>query len=98
MPNPPDFVPFRVTAVTNGYLPYPNISLTEIWDKSKQDKIAKIVTCLQIAYLSDPAMYWPRPAISCDHDPRAIQTCHYRLLNSHKLVLAVEARRRKTSH
>ena len=55
--NPPDFVPFRVNAkqlhylVTKGYLQYPNILLTEIWDKSKQDTIAKIVTCLQIAYL-----------------------------------------------
>ncbi|CAF9933059.1 MAG: hypothetical protein ALECFALPRED_005467 [Alectoria fallacina] len=55
--NPPDFVPFRVNAkqlhylITKGYLPYPNILLTEIWDKSKQDTIAKIITCVQITYL-----------------------------------------------
>lgn len=55
--NPPDFVPFRVNAkqlhylVTKGYLPYPNILRKEIWDKSKQDTIAKVITCVQIAYL-----------------------------------------------
>ena len=55
--NPPDFVPFRVNAkqlhylITKGYVPYPNILLTEIWDKSKQDTIAKIITCVQITYL-----------------------------------------------
>lgn len=55
--NPPDFVPFRVNAkqlhylVTKGYLPYPNILLKEIADKSKQDTIAKIITSLQITYL-----------------------------------------------
>ena len=55
--NPPDFVPFRVNAkqlhylVTKGHLPYPNILLKEVWDKSKQDTIAKIITCAQITYL-----------------------------------------------
>ena len=55
--NPPDFVPFRVNAkqlhylITNHYLPYPNVLLKEIWDKSKQDTIAKIITCTQITYL-----------------------------------------------
>lgn len=54
---PPDFVPFRVNAkqlhylVTKGYMPYPNILRKEIWDKSKQDTVAKVVTCVQIAYL-----------------------------------------------
>ena len=54
---PPDFVPFRVNAkqlhylITRGYLPYPNILLKEIWDKSKQDTVAKIITCTQISYL-----------------------------------------------
>ena len=55
--NPPDFVPFRVNAqqlhylVSKGYLPYPNILRREISDKSKQDTIAKIITCIQITYL-----------------------------------------------
>lgn len=55
--SPPDFVPFRINAkqlhylVTKGYLPYPNILLKEISDKSKQDTIAKIITSLQITYL-----------------------------------------------
>ena len=55
--NPPDFVPFRVNAkqlhflVTQGYLSYPNILRKEIWDKSKQDTIAKVIICVQIAYL-----------------------------------------------
>lgn len=54
---PPDFVPFRVNAkqlhylITKGYLPYPNILRKEISDKSKQDTVAKIVTCIQITYL-----------------------------------------------
>ena len=54
---PPDFVPFRVNAkqlhflIAQGYLPYPNVSLKEIWDKSKQDTMAKIITCVQITYL-----------------------------------------------
>ena len=54
---PPDFVPFRVNAkqlhylVTKGYLSYPNILRKEISDKSKQDTVAKLITCTQIAYL-----------------------------------------------
>ncbi len=53
----PDFVPFRVNAkqlhylVTKGYLPYPNILLDEISDKSKLDRIGKVITCAQITYL-----------------------------------------------
>lgn len=49
--------PFRINAthlywlVTHGYLPFPDIPLEEIWDKSKADTIAKVLTTMQICYL-----------------------------------------------
>ncbi|KAL9618505.1 MAG: hypothetical protein Q9160_006761 [Pyrenula sp. 1 TL-2023] len=52
-----DFVPFRITSrhlyylVSKGYIQYPNISLDDIRDKSKQDNIAKVIATLQVSYL-----------------------------------------------
>ncbi|KAI9714773.1 MAG: hypothetical protein M1820_000062 [Bogoriella megaspora] len=52
-----DFVPFLINSrhlyylVSKGYMEYPEISLEEIRDKSKQDNVAKIVTLFQVAYL-----------------------------------------------
>ena len=49
--------PFRITAkhlhylVQRKYLDYPDVSQEELWDKSKQDTITKIITCFQIFYL-----------------------------------------------
>ena len=54
---PPDSDPFPITArhlnwlVSNGFLPYPNVTPKEIWDKSKQDTLAKVITTFQISYL-----------------------------------------------
>lgn len=49
--------PFRITAkhlhylVQRKYLDYPDITQEELWDKSKQDTITKVITCFQIGYL-----------------------------------------------
>ena len=49
----PDFIPFPINAkqlhwlVTNGHLDYPDVDQKELWDKSKQDRVAKIVTSVQ---------------------------------------------------
>lgn len=54
---PPDYVPFPVTAkqlhylVTNEYLPIPEITRKEIWDKSKADMFAKSIASFQAAWL-----------------------------------------------
>jgi len=37
--------------VVNGFVKYPDTNLEEIWDKSKQDTVAKIITCFQIFYV-----------------------------------------------
>ncbi|KAK6339321.1 hypothetical protein TWF718_008742 [Orbilia javanica] len=37
--------------ITHGHLDYPNTTTREISDKSKQDTIAKVITCLQIGYI-----------------------------------------------
>lgn len=37
--------------VVNGHLPYPETTPAEIWDKSKQDRLAKIITSFQIGYV-----------------------------------------------
>ncbi|KAL9944097.1 hypothetical protein D7B24_001977 [Verticillium nonalfalfae] len=37
--------------VMNRHVEYPAITTAEIWDKSKQDGIAKVITSVQIAYL-----------------------------------------------
>lgn len=48
---------FRITAkhlqylVERKYIDYPEITKDELWDKSKQDTITKIITCFQIFYL-----------------------------------------------
>ncbi|KAF2223226.1 hypothetical protein BDZ85DRAFT_289801 [Elsinoe ampelina] len=55
--NARDSPPFRINAthlhwlVTQGYLPFPDIPLEEIWDKSKFDSVAKLITLLQVSYL-----------------------------------------------
>ena len=52
-----DSKPFRVTAkhlrylVFNHYISYPEICTEELWDKSKQDTLAGLITCLQVFYL-----------------------------------------------
>ncbi|KAK6529719.1 hypothetical protein TWF281_008882 [Arthrobotrys megalospora] len=53
-----DFVrPFPATGlqlnwlIEHGYLDYPETTTREIEDKSKQDTIAKVITCLQIGYI-----------------------------------------------
>ncbi|KAI9808922.1 MAG: hypothetical protein M1827_007147 [Pycnora praestabilis] len=54
---PRDSTPFPITSrhlhwlLVQDYLPYPDVTTEEIWDKSKQDTIAKIITCFQIGYL-----------------------------------------------
>lgn len=54
---PPDSTPFPITAkqihwlVTHGYLRFPEVTSAEMADKSKQDTVAKVVTCFQIGYL-----------------------------------------------
>ncbi|KAI6783780.1 uncharacterized protein J7T54_001656 [Emericellopsis cladophorae] len=37
--------------VVNGFVDYPKTSPAEIWDKSKQDRLAKLITSFQIGYL-----------------------------------------------
>ena len=37
--------------VTKGCLEYPQISQRDRWDKSKQDTVAKLITCFQISFL-----------------------------------------------
>ncbi|MCJ1446973.1 MAG: hypothetical protein MMC23_007481 [Stictis urceolatum] len=37
--------------VTNDKISYPEVSAEEMWDKSKQDRLAKIITTFQIGYL-----------------------------------------------
>ncbi|KAK6538119.1 hypothetical protein TWF694_011001 [Orbilia ellipsospora] len=37
--------------ITQGYLDYPETTTREIEDKSKQDTVAKVITCLQIGYI-----------------------------------------------
>lgn len=55
--NPADGAPFRINSkhihwlVTRGYITLPEVSDEELWDKSKQDTIAKLITCGQAAYL-----------------------------------------------
>lgn len=52
-----DFAPFRITSrhlyylVSKRYIRYPEISLEDIRDKSKQDNIAKLIATLQVSYL-----------------------------------------------
>ncbi|KUJ14219.1 uncharacterized protein LY89DRAFT_784208 [Mollisia scopiformis] len=54
---PPDTVPFPATAkqihwlIEHRYLPFPDVTSAELADKSKQDTVAKVVTCFQIGYL-----------------------------------------------
>lgn len=54
---PRDSKPFPITSkhlhflVSRGYLPFPDVTLKEIWDKSKQDTLAKLISCFQIGYL-----------------------------------------------
>ncbi|KAL8901347.1 MAG: hypothetical protein Q9207_005242 [Kuettlingeria erythrocarpa] len=49
--------PFRITAkhlhylVQKKYLEYPTVTQKELWDKSKQDTVTKVITCFQIGYL-----------------------------------------------
>lgn len=49
--------PFRVNAkhlhwlVVNQYIEFPEITLEEIQDKSKQDTVAKVITIVQICYV-----------------------------------------------
>lgn len=54
---PRDSTAFPVTSkhlhwlVSRRYLSYPDVSPQEIWDKSKQDTVAKLISCFQIGYL-----------------------------------------------
>ncbi|OQE20966.1 hypothetical protein PENFLA_c015G02143 [Penicillium flavigenum] len=54
---PADGGPFRINSkhihwlVSRGYISVPEVSDEELWDKSKQDTIAKLITCVQVAYL-----------------------------------------------
>jgi hypothetical protein len=54
---PTNGTPFPVTAkhihwlVMHNYLPFPDVTLAEMSDKSKQDTIARVVTFFQIGYL-----------------------------------------------
>ena len=54
---PRDGIPFPVTSkhihwlVSRGYLKFPNVDEKEIIDKSKQDTVAKLISCFQIGYL-----------------------------------------------
>lgn len=55
--HPPDTKPFPTTAkqlqylVEESYMELPAITSREIWDKSKADKLAKTIACLQAAWL-----------------------------------------------
>lgn len=52
-----DSKPFPVNAkqlhwlVANKHLDYPKVTVEEIWDKSKQDTLAKVITAVQVGYL-----------------------------------------------
>ncbi|KAL8723806.1 MAG: hypothetical protein Q9181_007182 [Wetmoreana brouardii] len=54
---PKDGRAFRITSkhlhylIQRKYLEYPDITKEELWDKSKQDTITKVITCFQISYL-----------------------------------------------
>lgn len=54
---PRDSKPFPITSkhlhwlVSRKYLPFPEVTLKEIWDKSKQDTVAKLISFFQIGYL-----------------------------------------------
>ena len=54
---PQDSKPFRITAkhlyylIDKGYISYPDVRTEDLWDKSKQDQIAKAITCVQVFYL-----------------------------------------------
>jgi hypothetical protein len=54
---PPDFPPFRINSrhirwlVGRKYIAVPEVPDEELWDKSKRDTVAKIITCLQAGYL-----------------------------------------------
>lgn len=54
---PPDTVPFPAAAkqihwlIVHRYLPFPDVTSAEPANKSKQDTVAKVVTCFQIGYL-----------------------------------------------
>lgn len=54
---PADGGPFRVNSkhmhwlITRNYIQLPEVSDEELWDKSKQDTIAKLITCFQVGYL-----------------------------------------------
>jgi hypothetical protein len=54
---PRDSSPFPITSkhlhwlVSHKHLAYPEVPPQEIWDKSKQDTIAKLISCFQICYL-----------------------------------------------
>lgn len=37
--------------IVNGYVEYPSLRPDDVWDRSKQDRLAKIITACQIAYL-----------------------------------------------
>lgn len=37
--------------VSRRYLPFPEVPLRDIWDKSKQDTVAKLISCFQIGYI-----------------------------------------------
>jgi hypothetical protein len=51
-----DCEPFPLNAkqlhwlIVNGHLEYPKVTQEEIWDKSKQDRLAKAITVFQITY------------------------------------------------
>ena len=53
----PDSPSFPVNAkqlhwlIVNSHVSFPETSLAEIWDKSKQDRVAKFITSFQIGYL-----------------------------------------------
>jgi hypothetical protein len=54
---PRESTPFPITSkhlhwlVSRRYLAFPDIPPKEIWDKSKQDTVAKLISCFQIGYL-----------------------------------------------
>jgi hypothetical protein len=51
---PPDYPPFPMNAyqihylVANGFMEFPAINTETIWDKSKSDAFARIVTTIQV--------------------------------------------------
>ncbi|KAF2193614.1 hypothetical protein K469DRAFT_549960 [Zopfia rhizophila CBS 207.26] len=54
---PQDGAPFRINSkhihwlVSRKYIDFPGVSDEELWDKSKQDTLAKLITCFQVGYL-----------------------------------------------